>query len=221
MTGPLTRREALVGPLAAASTMGGAADPGFGGAAAADRARVTQGYADHPADRADLPARPRFRRGNFVDVRDFGATGDGVTDDTAAIQAAIDYVMYTVQSNGGRVWMPAGTYKTTDCLHLGYGTSYRSVVLEGEGYNYRGERQFCGTTIKPTFSDRPAINIQGARGTVVRSLSIIGLLVTRIDTYKMGTESPTIDDTNEANWIDPEALDQPGLALRALRRDHD
>ena len=129
--------------------------------------------------------------------------------------------MYTAQSNGGRVWMPAGTYKTSDCLHLGYGTSFRSVVLEGEGYSYRGESNFCGTTLKPTFSDRPAINIQGARGTVVRGLSIIGLLITRIDTYNMGTMSPTIDDTNEANWIDPGLLDQAGLALRALRRDHD
>ena len=40
-----------------------------------------------------------------VNVKDFGATGDGVTDDTVAIQSAI-----LVCPKGGRVLVPAGTY---------------------------------------------------------------------------------------------------------------
>ena len=43
-----------------------------------------------------------------VSVKDFGATGDGVTDDTAAIQAAIDSI-----PNGGSVLFSAGTYKVS------------------------------------------------------------------------------------------------------------
>lgn len=41
--------------------------------------------------------------GQFVD--DGGAVGDGTTDDTAAIQAAIDQV----QTHGGMVFIPEGT----------------------------------------------------------------------------------------------------------------
>lgn len=45
---------------------------------------------------------------DVVNVKDFGATGDGVTDDTAAIQAAID----SQQS----VYFPSGTYIVTSEL---------------------------------------------------------------------------------------------------------
>jgi polygalacturonase len=43
-----------------------------------------------------------------VSVKDFGAVGDGVTDDTAAIQAALDIT--------GKILIPKGSYKTTSQL---------------------------------------------------------------------------------------------------------
>lgn len=45
-----------------------------------------------------------------VSVKDFGATGDGVTNDRAACQAAIDAVR---AAGGGTVYFPAGTYLLT------------------------------------------------------------------------------------------------------------
>lgn len=46
-----------------------------------------------------------------VSVKDFGAVGDGVTDDTAAIQAAID-------SGSKSVYVPQGTYLTTALIEI-------------------------------------------------------------------------------------------------------
>lgn len=53
----------------------------------------------------------------IVSVKDFGAKGDGTTDDTAAIQAAIT----AVEVNGGSVYFPPGKYKTTSTLTISNG----------------------------------------------------------------------------------------------------
>lgn len=50
----------------------------------------------------------------FVSVKDFGAVGDGVTDDTSAIQAAID----AADIINGTVFFPSGTYILTSQITL-------------------------------------------------------------------------------------------------------
>jgi hypothetical protein len=47
-----------------------------------------------------------------VSVKDFGAVGDGVADDTQAVQAAFDF------ADGRPILLPAGTYKITSTLRL-------------------------------------------------------------------------------------------------------
>src|SRR4249919_2288766 len=48
----------------------------------------------------------RVRGSAALDVRDFGAKGDGTRDDTAAINAAIQ----ALPAEGGTVFVPAGRY---------------------------------------------------------------------------------------------------------------
>lgn len=60
-----------------------------------------------------------------VSVKDFGAVGDGVTDDTAAMQAAIN-TTFTI--NGGYLFIPSGTYLISSALTIPFSTQWK---LEG------------------------------------------------------------------------------------------
>ena len=64
-------------------------------------------------------------------VRDFGATGDGVTDDTAAINRAL-FQLYCVETNTQvrrSLFFPAGTYRTTGTIII---PTYAKLVGEGQ-----------------------------------------------------------------------------------------
>lgn len=56
----------------------------------------------------DIPAGSGSGSGTFVSVADFGATGDGVTDDTTALQDALEYA----RANNRALYFPNGTFLT-------------------------------------------------------------------------------------------------------------
>ncbi|MER8480008.1 hypothetical protein [Mesorhizobium sp. M1163] len=123
-------------------------------------------------------------------------------DHANEIQSAIDEILYGEIRN--KLYMPGGLYNITKTIHLGYGDSFRSGVVEGDGYAYGSSANINGPVIKPSFSNAPALNIQGARGSVVRGVSFVGPLSTYIECNRMGgSEIPLIDDTNHDNWNDP------------------
>jgi len=80
-----------------------------------------------------------FKDGPWIDVRAYGAAGDGSTDDTAAIQAAIN----AVPTTGGTVFFPTGEYKTTYAIILksnlnikGSGSVATQITTLGAGFSW-------------------------------------------------------------------------------------
>lgn len=62
-----------------------------------------------------------------ISVKDFGATGDGVTDDVDAINAAVTYL---VSRGGGILFFPKGTYLVSEHIKV---RDY--ITYEGEGWS--------------------------------------------------------------------------------------
>ena len=78
------------------------------------------------------PSTVRKEPNGWLNVRLFGAKGDGVADDTEAIQAAISSAL---EDLGGTVFLPAGTYLVTQPIALEsgvslVGASQRSTVVK-------------------------------------------------------------------------------------------
>ncbi len=71
-------------------------------------------------------------RSDWVNVKDLGAIGDGVADDSAALQQALDGA-----TSGSTIYLPAGTYRLTDTLRLGKGMALYGLLLVGNGRDTR------------------------------------------------------------------------------------
>lgn len=101
--------------------------------------------------------------GTTAHVDDFGAVGDGVTDDTLAINAAID----SVRSTGGRVVFSAKPYLITSIN----ATQLTSVEITGEGGGVNGQK---GARVLPSTPGLPALDLTGSAGVTVSDLQIGG-----------------------------------------------
>lgn len=130
-------------------------------------------------------------------VTDYGAAGDGVTDDTNAIQAAVNATMQL--TNGGTVWFPDGNYLISRpiVVKTGYvtGAKAQGITLRGlygpgstmggggsgsgfvvggaagtvTGYLTTGATLMPSSTWSSTgYSDSAAVLIDGSGGTAVR-----------------------------------------------------
>lgn len=81
----------------------------------------------------------------MYNVRDFGATGDGRTDDTAAIARAIAAAASGQEPTGNTVFLPAGRYRLSSALQLP-----PALTLVGAGWNTPGSQAnvFAGSWLQ-------------------------------------------------------------------------
>jgi hypothetical protein len=96
----------------------------------------------------------------IVSVTDFGAVGDGVTDDTAAIQACIN-----LYGSKQQIYFPAGTYKVASSIDL---TAHEGIHLVGAGSK--------ATEIVST-ANLPVIKIAGSSSSVTNSTGVTGMTI--------------------------------------------
>lgn len=128
-----------------------------------------------------------FYVSSHLNVKMFGAVGDGVNDDTAAIQAAID----TFSAGKGSVWFPQGTYKVTstitvaqDRIHL-LGAGVHSTTInfvptgddtciecsKGASVIYQGSIRDMAFISSDTTYNKVAINVIDGSGYVVENIA--------------------------------------------------
>lgn len=84
---------------------------------------------------------PVSAAGPFVNVKTYGAKGDNLTDDTAAIQAAVDAVF---AAGGGTVYFPSGTYLVTSIVKIW--TAAITINFKGEGKKSTRLKKLGGVT---------------------------------------------------------------------------
>ncbi len=106
-----------------------------------------------------------------LSVRDFGAKGDGVTDDTAAIQAGLNY-FGAPNNRSGKILVPQGTYRITAPLFY-QGNPGTGLTLECEEGGTRGPSGTKFAWHGP--ADAPVVWLLGANEALIDGCEIEGV----------------------------------------------
>lgn len=125
---------------------------------------AASGATDHHRTTAGGDKLYALKSGPYWNAKTFGATGDGVTDDSAALQLAIE----TAAAVGGTLWIPPGDYVVTSSLEIPLSTDNIALHIIGYGVNLEVSGAIVGlgrerpTTVVSGQTD-PKITIEGIR----------------------------------------------------------
>jgi hypothetical protein len=112
---------------------------------------------------ATLSAQQTPNGKQLLDAQKFGAIGDGTTDDSAALQRAID----AAGEHSGGVFLPPAVYLTRE-LHVRPGIALIGIPA----WNYSGPG---GTTLRLADASAPGLlNLTDARGSTINGLALDG-----------------------------------------------
>ncbi len=123
-----------------------------------------------------------------VSVKDFGAVGDGVTDDTAAIQAALD----AAKINGDALFFPEGRYIVSSPLILPVKNGTYRVPLYLYGTSAENAPDELGSIIEYTGTSGSLFEGRGVSGTDTRRTQ---LKVENIQLYGTFTQGSLTNTT--------------------------
>lgn len=124
-----------------------------------------------------------------VNVKDYGARGDGATDDTSAIKSAIDAVG---AAGGGEVYFPPGTYLVTDSnTSATHADSQAAILVLYDNIHLRGSGIGATKLTLAASADAHVVKFglrMEAVPVIVANCSIRGM---EIDGNKSNQTSPT------------------------------
>ena len=99
-----------------------------------------------PPFTASVPTTVENKLSQYISVKDFGAVGNGIVDDTTAFQNAI----LTSVSSGSVIFVPAGNYLITDTLNIPSYTQISGEHTYSIGYSYSVSPKGSIITFAPT-----------------------------------------------------------------------
>lgn len=143
---------------------------------AAVRYNQAQGLTD--SQQAQARENIGAQRAHWFNVKDYGATGDGATNDATAIQAAVTAAF--AATKGGVVYFPAGTYivgsqitwpKTSDKYVLCRGDGVASVIQNSSGFTSAMFYVGSGVAAGGSGVQFEHIKFKGASSATARALS--------------------------------------------------
>ena len=133
-----------------------------------------------------------------VSVKDFGAVGDGATDDTAAIQKAVDSI------SAGTIRLPRGSYKISapitvankNILLAGDGQNCSSLIIShaGKGIVYTSDNRSRHASIR-----RLSILTTNAAATV--GVDVTFTATTSLDQVQFSMESVAFATSGSGSWV--------------------